>query len=101
MAQRFVDQTLFREPARGPAVELGHPLRPHLVQQSSLQQVLEQVVVTVPLPVVVQRRHKEVVALQPLNAGPDVARGIIAASVGGEDVFAQRSAKPVQDGGRQ
>ena len=51
----------------------------HLGQQSALEQFLEQVVIAVPLPVVVQGNHKEVIALQPLNAGRDVARGTIAA----------------------
>ena len=79
VVQGFVDQTLSREPGRGPAVELGHLLRTHLGQQSALEQFLEQVVIAVPLPVVVQGNHKEVMALQPLNAGRDVARGSITA----------------------
>ena len=81
VAQGFVDQTLSREPGCGPAVEFGHPLRTHLGQQSALEQLLEQVVIAIPLPLVVQGNHKEVIILQPLNAGLNVARGVTAAGM--------------------
>ena len=101
VAQSFVDQTLSHEPGCGPAVELGHPRRTHLGQQSALEQLLEQVVITIPLPLAVQGNHKEVIILQPLNAGLNVARGSLLPAIAAEDVFAQRGAEPVQDGGRQ
>ena len=81
VAQSFVDQALAHEPGCGPAVELGHPRRTHLGQQSALEQLLEQMVITIPLPLAVQGNHKEVIILQPLNAGLNVARGVTAAGI--------------------
>ncbi len=101
MAQGFVDQTLSREPGCGPAVKLDHLLRTHIGQQSALEQFLEQMVIAVPMPLVVQGNHKEVVAFQPRNAGLDVAGRFVAGSGAAQDAYAQIDAEPIQDRGHQ
>ena len=53
-------------------MEFGHLLLSYLGQQSSLQQFLEQVVITVPLPLVVEGNHKQIGAFQQLDAGLNV-----------------------------
>jgi hypothetical protein len=101
VVQGFVDQTQSREPRCGPAVKLSHPLRPHLGQQSALEQFLEQVVIAIPLPVVIQGNHKEIIALESLNGGRDVVGRIFPAVGAAEHPFTQRGAEPVQDRGHQ
>ena len=101
MVQGLFDQTLPCKPGRSCAVERSHQLCTHFHQQPSLQQFLEQVMIPIPFSVVVQGGHKEVGALQPLNACVYVARGTIAAGDDANDALAQRCAESVQNRGHQ
>ena len=60
------------EPGTGPAVQVGHLVRP-LVEQVRAQDVGEQVVVAVPLPPVVERDEEQVGPLERLEPRPAAA----------------------------
>ena len=77
-------------PVAGAAVQLGHVAGP-LVEQMSLQDVAEQVVVAVPAAVVVERDEEQVLPVQRWQHGPPVGPA--------GDRVAERAGEPVQDRG--
>ncbi len=97
VVERFVDQAVLVKPGAGPAVQGGNFVSIQPLGQLITQQFLEQMVVAVPPPLVVQGNGEQVFLAQPFQVGLSVTLRLVQA---GHNVT-QRATQPIKYGGLQ